>query len=154
MILLILLLLVYISFAYFSFFILRDIVGIKRLHSFFAIFYLGEGFLSLWITHPLFSWPLKWGFFVFFLLCAMGIWKKRRFGYAIGLFANLSAMLVVLFITFQAVKTVLASCKEFECLEIILPFLAALLALIIVGLPTSFLLFALKRKEEIAQNVP
>lgn len=154
MILFIVLLLVYAAFSYFSFFILRDIVGIKRLHPFFALFYLGESFLSLFVTHPLFPWPFKLGFFVFFLLCAVGVWKKRRWGYFLGLFTNALAVLLVLAITFYATETILASCKEFGCLKIISPFLSALFTLIVVGFPTPFLLFALKGKEATPQNTP
>lgn len=152
MILFIIFLLVYAAFSYFSFFILRDIVSIKRLHSFFALFYLGESFLSLVAAHQLFPWPFKWGFFMLFLLCAIGVWKKRRWGYFLGLLVNLLAIILVLVITFQAAKTILASCKEFGCLKIIFPFLSALFALIVVGFPTPFLLFALRGKEEAPQN--
>ena len=152
MILFILLLLVYAAFVYFSFFILREIVGIKRLHSFFALFYVGEGFLSLWIIHPLSTWPLKWGLVALFLLCARGIWKKQRWGYFLGLFANLVAIILTLFITLQTIKAVLASCQGFGCLEATIPFFSALLVLIVIGFPIPFLLFALKGKEEAPQN--
>lgn len=152
MILFVVLLLVYAAFAYFSFFILRDIVGIKRLHFFFALFYVGEALLSLWVVHPLFLWPFKWGFFVLFLLCAGGIWRKRRWGYVLGLLLNLLALLLVFYITFYATEAILASCKEFGCLKIISPFLSALLTLLVVGFPTPFLIFALKRKEGAPQE--
>ncbi len=153
MILFIVLLLVYAAFAYFFFYILRDIISIKRLHFFFALFYLGEALVSLWVVHPLFLWPLQWGFFVLFLLCAIGIWRKRRWGYVLGLLANLLALLFMFYTTFYATKTILASCKEFGCLKVLSPFLSALLILLVVGLPTPFLLFALKGKEETPQNM-
>jgi len=154
MILFILLLVVYAAFTYFSFFILRDIVGIKRLYSFFALFYVGESFLSLLISHPLFSWPLQWGLCALFLVSALGIWKKRRWGYAIGLLANLIALILVLGITFYAIETIFASCKNFGCLKIISPFLSALLTAFVVGFPTPFLIFAIRGKETAPQNTP
>lgn len=148
MILFIVLLLVYAAFSYFSFFILRDIVGIKRLHSFFALFYLGESFLALWVVHDMFPWFFKWGFFALFLFCARGVWKKRRWGYVSGLLTNILAMLLVLVITLEAVKTVLASCSGFGCFAVASPFLSAFLTLLVAGFPTPFLLFALKGKED------
>lgn len=154
MILLILLLLVYAAFAYFSFFILREIVGIKRLNFFFAFFYVGEGFISLLITHPLYAWPIKLGLVALFLLCARGIWRKRRWGYFIGFLANFSAAILTVFIAFQTTKAVLASCQGFGCLETAPPILSALVILVVIGLPNPFLFLALKGKEGISQNTP
>lgn len=154
MILFIILLAVYTAFAYFSFFILRDIVGIKRLYSFFALFYVGESFLSLLINHPLFFLPLQWGLCVLFILSAIGIWRKQRWGYALGLLTNLLALALILWITFYTIETIFFSCREFECLKIISPFLSALLTAFVVGFPTPFLLFAIRGKEATPQNTP